>query len=91
MVILQILKQTTRFSEDIDLRIVSSLTNNFTGADLKALVRKAGLGALKASRVRQREIAFYVLVYVRVDHLQVGMCGLTSSIGPITTCQIGMY
>ncbi|KAK3817567.1 MAG: P-loop containing nucleoside triphosphate hydrolase protein [Benniella sp.] len=50
MVILQILKQTTRFSEDIDLRTVSSLTNNFTGADLKALVRKAGLCALKASR-----------------------------------------
>ncbi|KAF9347189.1 hypothetical protein BGX34_003334, partial [Mortierella sp. NVP85] len=50
MVILQILKQTTRFSEDIDLRTVSSLTNNFTGADLKALVRKAGLCALKAGR-----------------------------------------
>jgi ATP-dependent 26S proteasome regulatory subunit len=50
---------TTRFSEDIDLRTVSSLTNNFTGVDLMALVRKAGLCALKASRVRQRETAFF--------------------------------
>jgi len=56
-----------------------------------ALVRKAGLCALKASRVRQREIAFYMLVYVRMDDLQVGICGLTSSIDPITTCQIGKY
>ncbi|KAF9350897.1 hypothetical protein BGX34_000920 [Mortierella sp. NVP85] len=49
MVILQVLKQTTRFSEDIDLRTVSNLTNNVTGAELKALVRKAGLQVLEAA------------------------------------------
>lgn len=49
--ILEILRQGTRFSENIDLRTVSNLTMNFTGADLKALVRKAGLYALKANRV----------------------------------------
>ncbi|KAF8952836.1 hypothetical protein BGZ52_003466 [Haplosporangium bisporale] len=48
--ILEILRQGTRFSENIDLRTVSNLTMNFTGADLKALVRKAGLYALKANR-----------------------------------------
>lgn len=49
--ILEILQQGTRFSDNIDLRTVSNLTMNFTGADLKALVRKAGLYALKANRV----------------------------------------
>ncbi|KAG0092833.1 hypothetical protein BGZ92_008398, partial [Podila epicladia] len=48
--ILEILRQSTKFSENIDLRTVSNLTMNFTGADLKALVRKAGLYALKANR-----------------------------------------
>ncbi|KAF9316230.1 hypothetical protein BG003_002188 [Podila horticola] len=48
--ILEILRQGTKFSENIDLRTVSNLTMNFTGADLKALVRKAGLYALKANR-----------------------------------------
>jgi ATP-dependent 26S proteasome regulatory subunit len=50
MMILHILKQTARFAEDIDLRTVSSLTNNFTGADLMALVHNAGLCSLNASR-----------------------------------------
>ncbi|KAF9965586.1 hypothetical protein BGZ70_004545 [Mortierella alpina] len=48
--ILEILKNTTRFSDTVDLRTVSNLTNNFTGADMKAIVRKAGLYALKANR-----------------------------------------
>ncbi|KAF9289089.1 hypothetical protein BGZ68_010044 [Mortierella alpina] len=48
--ILEILKNTTRFSGTVDLRTVSNLTNNFTGADMKAIVRKAGLYALKANR-----------------------------------------
>ncbi|KAG0205993.1 hypothetical protein BGX28_002495 [Mortierella sp. GBA30] len=50
IVILKILKESTRFTESVDLRTVSNLTNNFTGADMKALVRKAGLCALKANR-----------------------------------------
>ncbi|KAF9102952.1 hypothetical protein BGX27_010800 [Mortierella sp. AM989] len=50
VMILEILKQSTKFSDNIDLRTVSNLTNNFTGADMKALVRKAGLLALKANR-----------------------------------------
>ncbi|KAF8929650.1 P-loop containing nucleoside triphosphate hydrolase protein [Dissophora ornata] len=48
--ILEILKESTRISENVDMRTVGNLTNNFTGADLKALVRKAGLCALKANR-----------------------------------------
>lgn len=49
--ILEILKKTTKFADNMDLRTVGNLTNNFTGADMKALVRKAGLYALKAKRV----------------------------------------
>ncbi|KAF9427684.1 hypothetical protein BGZ94_004394 [Podila epigama] len=48
--ILEILRQGTRFSDNVDLNTVSNLTMNFTGADLKALVRKAGLNALKGNR-----------------------------------------
>ncbi|KAG0326428.1 hypothetical protein BGZ99_009569 [Dissophora globulifera] len=48
--ILEILKHTTRISDNVDLKTVANLTNNFTGADMKALVRKAGLCALKANR-----------------------------------------
>ncbi|KAF9962182.1 hypothetical protein BGZ65_009618 [Modicella reniformis] len=54
--ILQILKQTTRISENIDLRTVGNLTSNFTGADLRALVRKAGLFGLKANRQTSIEV-----------------------------------
>ncbi|KAG0297224.1 hypothetical protein BGZ96_007282 [Linnemannia gamsii] len=50
--ILRILKNTTRFSETVDLPTVGNLTNNFTGADMKALVRKAGLFALKDNRTQ---------------------------------------
>ncbi|GJJ74739.1 hypothetical protein EMPS_07097 [Entomortierella parvispora] len=48
--ILEILRKNTKFADNMDLRTVSNLTNNFTGADMKALVRKAGLYALKANR-----------------------------------------
>ncbi|KAI1303002.1 hypothetical protein EDD11_005455, partial [Mortierella claussenii] len=50
--ILEILKGSTRFADTVDLRTISSLTNNFTGADMKAVVRKAGLFALKADRTK---------------------------------------
>lgn len=49
--ILRILKNSTRFSDTTDLYTVGNLTSNFTGADMKALVRKAGLYALKDNRV----------------------------------------
>lgn len=49
--ILGILKKSTRFSDTMDLYTVGNLTGNFTGADMKALVRKAGLYALKDNRV----------------------------------------
>ncbi|KAF9413232.1 hypothetical protein BGZ76_005055, partial [Entomortierella beljakovae] len=52
VVILEILGKSTKFSKNIDLRTVGNLSNNFTGADLKALVRKAGLLALKADRTQ---------------------------------------
>ncbi|KAG0310436.1 hypothetical protein BGZ97_012566, partial [Linnemannia gamsii] len=50
--ILRILMNTTQFSETVDLPTVGNLTNNFTGADMKALVRKAGLHALKDNRTQ---------------------------------------
>jgi transitional endoplasmic reticulum ATPase len=49
--ILKIMKSTTRFSATTDLQAIGNLTSNFTGADMKALVRKAGLYALKDNRV----------------------------------------
>ncbi|KAF9976070.1 hypothetical protein BGZ73_009168 [Actinomortierella ambigua] len=49
--ILRIMGQRTKFAPTVNLELVSDRTNNYTGADLKALVRKAGLAALKASRV----------------------------------------
>ncbi|KAG0231586.1 hypothetical protein BGW42_008737 [Actinomortierella wolfii] len=48
--ILRILSQSTRFDPTVNLDLISERTDNYTGADLKALVRKAGLAALKASR-----------------------------------------
>ncbi|KAG0251717.1 hypothetical protein DFQ27_008581, partial [Actinomortierella ambigua] len=48
--ILRILGQRTKFAPTVNLELISDRTNNYTGADLKALVRQAGLAALKASR-----------------------------------------
>jgi SpoVK/Ycf46/Vps4 family AAA+-type ATPase len=79
MVILQILKQTTRFSEDIDLRTVSSLTNNFTGADLKALVRKACLCSLKASRANIETQTFPPPYQISSHQSVIWNCSATNS------------
>ncbi|KAF9097370.1 hypothetical protein BGX23_009073 [Mortierella sp. AD031] len=57
--ILRILKNTTRFADATDLQAVGNLTNNFTGADMKALVRKAGLYALKANRTQIESQDFF--------------------------------
>lgn len=45
--ILQVLGKTTRLSPSIDLQIVAEKSEGYTGADLKAMIRKAGLIALK--------------------------------------------
>jgi ATP-dependent 26S proteasome regulatory subunit len=59
---------TTQFSETVDLPTVGNLTNNFTGADMKALVRKAGLHALKDNRVGC--ICCYGLIVRSLDFMQ---------------------
>lgn len=61
--ILRILKNSTRFSDTTDLYTVGNLTSNFTGADMKALVRKAGLYALKDNRVG---VHLFVMTFVLV-------------------------
>lgn len=45
--ILKVLGQKTKLSDNVDLIPIAAQTENFTGADLKALMRKAGLLALK--------------------------------------------
>ncbi|OAQ34622.1 AAA-domain-containing protein [Linnemannia elongata AG-77] len=57
--ILRILKNSTRFSDTTDLYTVGNLTSNFTGADMKALVRKAGLYALKDNRTQIESRDFF--------------------------------
>ncbi|KAK3838805.1 MAG: P-loop containing nucleoside triphosphate hydrolase protein [Linnemannia gamsii] len=57
--ILKILKNTTRVSDATDLQTVGNLTSNFTGADMKALVRKAGLYALKDNRTQIESKDFF--------------------------------
>ena len=45
--ILQLLSVRTRFSNEIDFDDIARKTENYTGADLKALTQRAGLLALK--------------------------------------------
>lgn len=45
--ILQVLKHKTKFQADVDLQVIASKTEGYTGADLNAVIRKAGLLSLK--------------------------------------------
>lgn len=45
--ILQVLKHKTKFQTDVDLQVVAAKTEGYTGADLNAVIRKAGLLSLK--------------------------------------------
>lgn len=45
--ILQVLKQKTKLQANVDLEVVASKTDGYTGADLQAVIRKAGLLSLK--------------------------------------------
>ncbi|KAI8986554.1 P-loop containing nucleoside triphosphate hydrolase protein, partial [Pilobolus umbonatus] len=45
--ILQVLKQKTKLEDQVDLNKIAAITQGYTGADLKAVMRKAGLIALK--------------------------------------------
>jgi transitional endoplasmic reticulum ATPase len=45
--ILQLLCSKSNVAEDIDLEQLAQMTERFTGADMQALLRKAGLCALK--------------------------------------------
>lgn len=46
--ILQVLKQSTKLDPSVDLKRIAQLSEGYTGADLKAVIRKAGLLALKS-------------------------------------------
>lgn len=45
--ILQVLKHKTKLQASVDLNIIASKTEGYTGADLQAVIRKAGLISLK--------------------------------------------
>ncbi|KAG1092788.1 hypothetical protein G6F42_019112 [Rhizopus arrhizus] len=45
--ILQVLKHKTKLDANVDLQVIASKTEGYTGADLQAVIRKAGLLSLK--------------------------------------------
>lgn len=47
--ILTVLGQKTKLDSNVDLEIIASKSEGYTGADLKAVVRKAGLLSLKSN------------------------------------------
>ncbi|KAI9483756.1 MAG: P-loop containing nucleoside triphosphate hydrolase protein [Benjaminiella poitrasii] len=47
LAILEVLKQKTRLDQDVRLDLIADKAEGYTGADLKAVIRKAGLLALK--------------------------------------------
>ncbi|KAI7904134.1 P-loop containing nucleoside triphosphate hydrolase protein [Cokeromyces recurvatus] len=58
LAILKVLKQKTRLNSDIQLDLIADQTEGYTGADLKAVIRKAGLLALKQNltEIQQKNI-----------------------------------
>ncbi|CEG76268.1 hypothetical protein RMATCC62417_11187 [Rhizopus microsporus] len=53
--ILCVLGKQTRLGPDVDLERVAQLTEGYTGADLKAVIRKAGLLALKTQSLEVKQ------------------------------------
>ncbi|CAO3606934.1 unnamed protein product [Cunninghamella echinulata] len=53
--ILQVLGKATRLSPSIDLQMIAEKSEGYTGADLKAMIRKAGLIALKRLKNKNGE------------------------------------
>ncbi|CAO3586762.1 unnamed protein product [Absidia cylindrospora] len=49
--ILQVLAKKTRLGSTVDLELVATKSEGYTGADLKAVIRKAGLLALKRPKI----------------------------------------
>lgn len=45
--ILQVLKHKTKLDSNVDLQLIALKTEGYTGADLQAVIRKAGLLSLK--------------------------------------------
>lgn len=45
--ILQVLKHKTKLQSNVDMEAIASKTEGYTGADLQAVIRKAGLLSLK--------------------------------------------
>ncbi|RCH79510.1 hypothetical protein CU098_001732, partial [Rhizopus stolonifer] len=62
--ILKVLGQKTRLDSTVDLEKIAQLSEGYTGADLKAIIRKAGLIALKekAKIIRQEHIECALLI-----------------------------
>jgi transitional endoplasmic reticulum ATPase len=47
--ILKVLKHKTKLDSNVNLEVIAAKSEGYTGADLKAVVRKAGLLSLKAN------------------------------------------
>lgn len=63
--ILHVLARGTRLDSQVDLDTIADCTESYSGADLKAVVRKAALIALKKSLRIQQDSP----VYVEQQHL----------------------
>lgn len=67
LAILKVLAKTTRVSPATDLTHIAASTEGYTGADLKAVLRKAGLMALKRDESHEIELADLVLALTHVS------------------------
>ena len=70
--ILQIHTRGMPLAGDVELKRLSSITNGYTGADLKALCREAALGALR-SVIPQTEISVQTVPTSTLERLSVDM------------------
>ena len=70
--ILQIHTTGMPLAGDVDLRRLSSITNGYTGADLKALCREAALGALREV-IPQTEIDVRNVPAATLERITIGM------------------
>ena len=69
--ILHVLARGTRLDSQVDLDTIARSTESYSGADLKAVVRKAALIALKNSLRIQQDSPVYVEQQHLLDAIQV--------------------
>jgi SpoVK/Ycf46/Vps4 family AAA+-type ATPase len=69
--ILHVLKQNTKLHPDVDLEVIASITEGYTGADLKAVIRKAGLLSLKKA-----------LLEITQENIELAIQSVSPSVSP---------